>query len=316
MSKPVSYPFDEDYQKILARYGKSFNWALFFLKKQDKKNIRVLYAFLRYLDDMVDETEDKDFAYQQVQKVQKALDEKDKINRLLQKVIDLADRRVISYRVLSQFIKGITWDLHHSIIHTESELIRYCYGVASTVGLSMCHLLQVKNKQALRYAVDLGVAMQLTNIARDVIEDAENDRVYLPQSWFVHAITPHDICHNHLRREEVFRVVIKLLALADEYYASANNGIAYLPINAKASVLVATKIYKKIGDKITTLSANQYWQVGRVYTRTVEKFFVTVTALSQLLYKKNVYCISSIPRHKAQLHQHLKGLMREENITV
>jgi NADH-quinone oxidoreductase subunit B len=132
----------------------------------------------------------------------------------------------------------------------EDELIRYAWRVAGTVGLMMCNVLDVHDPRAAPFAVDLGIAMQLTNIARDVGEDARMGRRYLPTSW-IGAVEPVAIAAPDLALQRSLEGATKrLLALADRYYASGEAGLGFLPLRARFGIFSAARMYRAIGGRI------------------------------------------------------------------
>ena len=125
-------------------------------------------------------------------------------------------------------VDGLLMDQHPVRVDDEAGLVRYCYHVAGTVGLMMCHILDARSSDAYAFAIDLGIAMQLTNISRDVLEDARMGRRYLPAAW-VGDITPDEIVaaaagHNDRVRAQVTTGVARALNLAEQYYASGIRG--------------------------------------------------------------------------------------------
>ncbi len=127
------------------------------------------------------------------------------------------------------------------------ELLSYCYHVAGVVGVMMAYVMGVKGKDTLDRAADLGIALQLTNIARDVMDDASAGRVYLPRTWLAEAGVPADQIRQRRHRRGVHDVVRRVLAEADRYYRSASVGVARLPLRAAWSIATARGVYRDIG---------------------------------------------------------------------
>jgi phytoene synthase len=132
------------------------------------------------------------------------------------------------------------------------ELIEYCHGVAGTIGLMTCPIFGVTDKMAVKHADDLGIAMQLTNICRDVYEDAQNDRVYLPAEFFRSKPTPSHLLNADSAEalEEINSVKMRILQEADKRYASGEKGISYLPWRMRIVVRWAGHMYREIGEVI------------------------------------------------------------------
>jgi phytoene synthase len=188
----------------------------------------------------------------------------------------------------------------------DDELLRYCYRVASTVGLMMCAVLGVREPSAFPHAVDLGVAMQLTNICRDVREDARMGRVYLPASRLEAAgLTPDDLLQDRVDREALARVVADLLHLADRYYASADAGMRWIPARARTAIVVASRVYRAIGVKLRRRGCDA-WS-GRTVVGGVEKVGWLAAALAASV-GPTIAGWGPPARHVASLHGSLAGL--------
>ena len=291
-------------QEALAANGKSFDWARRFLGKQMGGDAATLYRFCRVLDDMAD----GDIA--------------DGPRRLLTIRDDLVAGRGATDMLLADFqpfihqknlpipvivalIDGLLQDQKPVRIADERALRRYAYRVAGTVGLLMCHVLDCDDDAARAHAIDLGIAMQLTNIARDVLEDAEMGRRYLPASW-VGDVTPENItAASQLPDGEVARSVSiavgQLLILADDYYQSGAAGFPYLPLRAHISIAVAARVYRQIGVQIAATGYG--WHQGRQVTSRVTKIKCSLQACGSIWRR-------FWPRmpHRKQLHDGLKGL--------
>ena len=211
----------------------------------------------------------------------------------------------LSTEVIASLVEGLMDDQAPQVLLQDEEaLIQYAYKVAGTVGLLMCEILNNSDPRAKLHAVDLGIAMQLTNIARDVVEDAKMGRRYLPGTW-VSDMTPEDIVAaaddpNGHDGVQITLAVERLLALAERYYASGRAGLAYLPFRAHFSIGVAAKVYRQIG--IQLLNSKRSWHGGRQVTSKGSKVFCTLRASSGLLRR-----IPHIRRpHNSRLHTWLK----------
>ena len=180
---------------------------------------------------------------------------------------------------MQQLLDGLISDLDHQIIGDEPNLIRYAYLVAGTVGLMVCDVLDVDAPVARKAAVNLGIAMQLTNIARDVHEDAVAGRRYLPATWWDAA--PADIAapSPDMQRNGA-AAVLRLLDLADGYYASAQCGFAFLPLSSRIGLAVAARVYRGIGAELRRRGGA--FHQGRVYVPRWRKAVLTVAAVGTL----------------------------------
>ena len=205
--------------------------------------------------------------------------------------------------VVVALIDGLLSDQKPVRIKTETELLVYAYRVAGTVGILMCDMLNCDDKNALDHAIDLGIAMQLTNIARDVLEDAKMGRRYLPESW-VGDLQPERIvtlAKTPLASDAAVltKAVKKLLNLADDYYKSGIEGFSYLPLRAHIAISIAAHVYRQIGVQLRLKKHG--WHRGREVTSRFTKIICSVKA-------PEVWARGSYAQHNAALHQPIKGL--------
>ena len=165
---------------LLEKHAKSFYWASFFLPKEALKKCSSLYNFCRTLDDIVDDNKALEVKRENFLKFKKEFINKDFKNSIIKEMWLIIDAENISTKIVFDLFDGIETDLKDRVeINKKKDLFIYSYRVAGTVGLMMSKILKVKNKEALKGAIDLGIAMQLTNIARDVCEDKERNRQYI-----------------------------------------------------------------------------------------------------------------------------------------
>ncbi len=229
---------------VIHRSSRSFSLAVRFLPARFRQQVTALYAWCRSVDDTVDQASDQKHAEAALQILEEDL------QRIAQrKVIQhpastwiepLIANREIDPRHASEMIEGMRMDLGGYRVETEADLERYCYHAAGTVGLMMTRLMDVQDRKADRHAIALGVAMQMTNIARDVREDAERGRSYLPG-------IPNPLTTNS---DEVKASVAKVLALAEQHYQTATDGMHYLPWKCRMGIRVAMYVYREIGREI------------------------------------------------------------------
>ena len=282
-------------------HSKSFSWATKLFNRKQGSEIAILYFLCRGLDDIADkQSEGKKQKllnfYEMVQNRDYSLDAS------LTKFIEIYNYLDLDRTIVLQFVEGLIEDQEEVAVLDEEELLNYCYKVAGTVGTLMCPLLGCKNTNAYRFAVDLGIGMQLTNIARDVMEDSLLDRRYLPGQWLNH-LTAKKIRVASKKPESndykmIQSAIGKTLDLANQYYASGRQGFYYLPFRSKVAISAATTIYQNIGDKRRKRKFN--WEQPRVFTSSTNKFFSTLPSLISGIKKSEVE-----PTHKNILHQHL-----------
>ena len=191
----------------------------------------------------------------------------------------------------------------------EEELIRYSYHVAGTVGIMMCDALKCDNILAKSFAIDLGIAMQLTNIARDVLEDAKMGRRYLPGTW-IQNITPKEIVlaakTNDLKKIHIVsKGIKKLLILAEQYYLSGEKGFNFLPFNTRIAISVASGVYREIGVQLENKNYN--WQSGRQVTSIYTKIKITLFKIV-----KEIFYFRFLKKHNSELHIFLENLVNDK----
>ena len=169
---------------LLIKHAKSFYWASFFLSSNTLNKCSSLYNFCRTLDDIVDDDNNLNVKKGIFSKFKKDFENKNLDNQIIKDMWSLIDNEGISYQIVLDLFDGVETDLEEIVvINSKKELLVYSYRVAGTVGLMMSKIMKVKNKEALKGAIDLGIAMQLTNIARDVCEDKARNRQYIEHDF-------------------------------------------------------------------------------------------------------------------------------------
>ncbi len=285
----------------MRRDGKSFWFASLFLPRQTALDAARLYAFCRNMDDLADVavTEENRAILAGVRNdLQRGVSTDPAVTDFLALAQKYSLSRTVADYLIATFIADATTELH---VEDEAALVRYCYGVAGTVGLLMAPILGADHHRAGEAAIHLGVAMQMTNIARDVLEDARNGRRYVPGCW-VEQRTAHEIVGSIASRQQVSAAIARLLALADHYYASAAQGFPLIPAPARRAIQIAAAIYREIG---TALRRKHYaWWEGRVGVSLGRKVWI---ALSVCLGWSDLARLAIQPRI-LQLSRPLTGL--------
>jgi len=278
----------------LAQFAKSFNWAGFFLPKNVYHDCSKLYAFCRVLDDLVDEKTNLELRVQRfdeiinIYKKTYELDNNDRniLNQnenglIVNEVIELAYNNNIKRIILDDLIEGVGSDLKQKVyLRSVKDLLVYSYRVAGTVGLMMAKILSVSDTRSLKGAIDLGIAMQLTNIARDVIEDKKMNRQYIKPD---------------------FENIEATLKLADMFYESSYTSIKKIPFKYRFAIIVARRVYRQIGRKIIQKrNMENYEKSGKIYVNNFEKIYQTILSLFDLmfLYLKDVESHQRIREHE------------------
>ncbi len=292
-------------QATLAYHGKSFNWANQIFGRQMADEVAVLYAFCRMVDDIAD-TRSTGTARRELDMILADLDAGRSRRAPVSAFLDLAGHRNIDLRLARFLVAAVADDTGDVRLLRYQDVVRYAYGVASTVGLMMCAVMGVRNRAADPFAVDLGIAMQMTNISRDVIEDAHQGRIYIPAQWIGRDTRASDIvaADDQLRRR-IQLAKERLLHHARIFYRSADKGMRFIPFRARLAVVTAARIYEAIGSRI--LKQKIGWQ-ERAYVGKASKLGQTVGALATAFLKPAYWDIGPVFDHDPRLHQALVGL--------
>ena len=247
-------------KNYLSIYAKSFNWAGFFLPKVKYKNCSALYDFCRTVDNIVDDDGNLDLKKKNLIEFKKKFFEKDFSSSKIEKMWNLINEFSISTKIIEDLFDGVETDLEEKVkLNSRKDLLIYSYRVAGTVGLMMAKILRVNSEKGLNSAIDLGIAMQLTNIARDVIEDKKRNREYID----------HDII-----------TIKETLKLADMFYNSSFNSIREIPISCRFAILVARRVYRQIGYEILKKKdLEDYERAGKIFVTNVGKIKQTFLSL-------------------------------------
>ena len=260
----------------LKKHGKSFYWASFFLPKRNKDAATKLYSICRFFDDLADDN-NEDQTKILTGEFKKICDD------LSHPINKFFTSHNLSIKILGDLVDGLVKDQTDVRIKNEKELIQYAYQVAGTVGLMMSPLIMVNNNKANKHAIDLGIAMQLTNIARDIYEDALMNRIYLPQDWISNTNISEltDISSNK-DLIQIKSAIKKLILLSETYYKNGFAGMRYIPLKTRLAIFFAAKIYRAIGQKI---KKNRYeYSYKRIYVSTIEKLFITFISIPEFVF--------------------------------
>jgi phytoene synthase len=257
-------------QSVMDMHAKSFAWAARFLAPEAKLDAAQLYVFARIADDLADEEElgPLDARMLELQRLENNVLSPTSGDELGHKVGHLMQAKGVDSDVVRQFMLCLRQDARQYTVQTTEELLHFAYGVAGTVGQMMCPILGAPH-HAQRYAVALGVGMQLTNIARDVVEDAQRGRCYIPAQWGA-SIATLSAPSGEQHIQHSFALIKKLLSLADDFYAYGQTGFQYIPANNRRAIRIATTLYRAIGQKILKNGAHAYWR-GRTSLGRMEK---------------------------------------------
>ena len=251
-------------QNYLSIYAKSFNWAGFFLPKQTYQKCSALYDFCRVADNIADDNDTIESKKNKFKNFESNFNNKNFNDPIIKNMWALVYEFNISLKIIDDLFEGIKSDIKEKVkLNSKKELLIYSYRVAGTVGLLMAKILKVSKKSSLMSAIDLGIAMQLTNISRDVVEDLNNNRSYI---------------------NENFEEIKSTLILAEKFYENSFHSINRIPISFRFAILVARRVYRKIGYKILKKkNLENYRKSGKIYVSNLEKVIETFLSVFDLI---------------------------------
>jgi phytoene synthase len=257
---------------LLKKYAKSFYWASFFLSSNTFDKCSSLYNFCRTLDDIADDDINLLSKKEIFLKFKRDFENKNLNNQIIKDMWSIVESENISKQIVVDLFDGVETDLNEKVvINSKKDLLVYSYRVAGTVGLMMSKILKVKNKEALKGAIDLGIAMQFTNIARDVCEDSARNRHYVRHDFFS---------------------IQEIINDSQIFYEKSFESISSIPFRSRFSVIVARRVYRKIGDYILKQkNIDNYNKAGKIYVPMFEKLiqtFLSIFDFIKLLFVKNL----------------------------
>ena len=282
----------------LALFAKSFNWAGFFLPKDTYEECSKLYAFCRVLDDVADANQDLEIKKERFNELKEIFKEIENLKNndlqsstfeenkvVISDMIVVSEDKKIPDVVIKDLVDGVESDLKDKIqFNTVKELLVYSYRVAGTVGLMMAKILNVSDKRALKGAIDLGIAMQLTNISRDVVEDYKMNREYI---------------------KDDFENIKSTLKLADMFYESSFSSLKKIPIRYRFAIIVARRVYRQIGREIIKKkNIENYKRSGKIYVDNFGKITQTILSLVDLI---KLFFIKIESHQRSQEHDIIKS---------
>ena len=237
---------------------------VFFLPKQTYQKCSALYDFCRVVDNIADDNDTIESKKNKFKNFESNFNNKNFDDPIIKNMWELVDEFNISLIIINDLFEGIKSDIKEKVkLNSKKELLIYSYRVAGTVGLLMAKILKVSKKSSLMSAIDLGIAMQLTNISRDVVEDLNNNRSYI---------------------NENFEEIKSTLMLAEKFYDNSFHSINKIPISFRFAILVARRIYRKIGYKILKKkNFENYRKSGKIYVSNLEKVIETFLSVFDLI---------------------------------
>lgn len=277
--------------EVFNRNAKTFSFASRFFDKKTRSRIETMYEFFRWADDLAEhcdfESKAKLHSTQNLWAGSKNDSRWERVQRLFHEI-------KVDESIINVFFDCMLQDQDAVRLRSHRDLIRYCYGAAATVGLCLAKTFEVRDSRAYAFAIDLGVAMQLTNIVRDIDEDYENDKIYLPE-----------LCErspSELTDQELINLKSKYIKIADRYYESAQNGFRFLDFRAQFCVGLAAKLYRQIGH----YSLRSKFLRKRAYTNRLQK--LTLLGAYVFEFFKDILFTRGLKEHDKSLHKDLQGL--------
>lgn len=284
---------------LTAHFSKSFYISAKMLPREKRWSTYALYGFCRYVDNLIDNprhrTENEllmeaDFIGKELAIAYRSGESE---HPILKSFIVVAKHYDIPIEYPLDLLKGVVMDIQRSRYQNFDDLYLFAYRVAGVVGLMMTHVLGFKNREALKYAEKLGIAMQLTNILRDIREDKNMNRIYLPQDELLQfGVNEKDIMAEHMTPE--MHALMKFqVERAQQYYDEANPGIRLLAPESRFAIYSASKIYNGILHKIEKRDYNPF--LGRVFVPQMKK--IGILAQEVLRSRLEVIQESLAPKH-------------------
>ncbi|MBP5978667.1 MAG: phytoene/squalene synthase family protein [Halomonas sp.] len=289
----MNQPLLDHATQTMAVGSKSFDTAAKLFDARTRRSALMLYAWCRHCDDVID---DQTLGFNAV--MDNPTSARQRLNTLQEQTRqayagepmktpafaafqEVALEHSIPPKRAFEHLEGFAMDVREERYLSFEDTLRYCYHVAGVVGLMMAQVMGVRDEAVLDHACDLGLAFQLTNIARDIVEDARVGRCYLPESWLAEeGLSPAELA-DPAYRPQVARLANRLVEEAEPYYASATAGLAGLPLRSAWAIATARGVYRKIGLKVQRAGENAWDK--RQGTSTHEKLALLIKGATQAL---------------------------------
>jgi len=287
-------------QASIKKGSKSFAMASLIFAPDMRGDVSMLYAWCRHCDDVIDgqimgHGQVENYRSGQTLRLEDLTAQthaaligeptSDPIFAGLARVFKKYD---IPHRHADELLRGFQMDAEERTYQSLDDILEYCYHVAGVVGVMMAHIMGVRDQATLDRASDLGLGFQLTNISRDVIDDAKAGRVYLPLNLLEESRAPTDAAEIAKRKnwQNVYKSTRPLLDVADAYYASANVGIKSLPFRCAWAISAASKVYREIGGKLHA-DGPEAWS-SRIHTSKGRKTWLALSSVLPALARRRV----------------------------
>ena len=272
---------NDNFKRIFYKNSKTFSLASKFFDERLFINISKLYYVCRCIDDIADNVKETINSEQELTQLQIDFDKNNIDNDIVSIFYSIENK--VSKKHILKLIDGVKSDINFTPYETTDQLLNYCHKVAGVVGIMFCEILGIDDNNALIKANDLGIAMQLTNIMRDIFEDANMGRVYLPHELFGR-INPYDInIQNKDVLDNIYIVKIdQIYNIAETKYSSGISGLKFLNYNHKFIVYISAIMYREIGNKIIK-NKETYSSGKRSYVSFIKKIELIVKCFFQIL---------------------------------
>jgi phytoene synthase len=265
-------------RRVARTRARNFYYAFVLLSREQRDAMCAVYAFMRYCDDLSDEPGANRAAIEQWRKAfDEALEDRYDAHLVLPALHDTVTRYQVPPRYLYEMIDGVASDLEPRRFETFEQLYRYCYQVASTAGLTTVHILGFESPDALPLAEKCGIAFQLTNILRDIREDAEGGRIYLPAEDLARFGVREDDIRGGKRTPEFMDLMAFETARARQYYKEAQPLLGLVNRRSRASLGALISIYSRLLDRIERSNYDVFKR--RISLAAAEKSWIVVKAL-------------------------------------
>ena len=270
-------------KKVFKKRAKTFYLASLFFPYKKRMEVETLYNFCRLIDDIGDIKKKNQIHY--LIRIKKEIQKKKTKNKIIQNFLEIKSIYKIHDKIPINLIEGVISDLGKVDLKNIRKLLEYSYKVAGTVGIMMGKLMGVNKKMIYLHAVELGIAMQITNICRDIKEDLEMNRIYFPKTLrrFNYRSSKF-LLNDKNEQNKLSRNIVDLINISDKLYAQAKFGIIQLPIRYKFVILSASNLYQEIGKKILK-NPKLIWK-KRVYVTIPKKIIIIFYSLYECLFIK------------------------------
>lgn len=291
-------------EDLFRRNSRSFSLAARLFSPRDRTAVARLYRFCRYLDDLADETESGDSQRLDLAHRRLSGSRDVPVGSIESDFLALSKERTIPIDPALELIDALRADCGPRSIKDVAALLRFAYGVAGTVGQMLRHVIDARDDRADSFAVDLGIGLQLSNVIRDVAEDANRKRFYLPATWVSAPDIERAMEGHHESIAKVDVAVERAHDLAAEYYQSARRGFAYIPERNRRVIFLAAALYEAIGKKVLRRAPGGWRQ--RTVVSPLEKMAILLRAPADYTrWRREHWRQEPQPTHQAQLHRAL-----------